>query len=238
MTTPANFSNAYGIICDALYDAGKLQLGDEPDPETLAKCMIRLNRLVNYLQTKGCKLWLITDLAVALTAGQALYTFGPGGTVVMTKPLKVVQAYYLDQYGDNTPLISMSQDEYKRLSNVSQQGALNSYYVDKQQLTLNVYFWQTPDTWAASNGQAHVLLGQQVTNSVNVTDQMNFPVEWGLTLEWGLAALYCVGQPKDVQDLCRTNAALYQEELENWDIEDASTFFQPDPRQNTGSAFR
>jgi hypothetical protein len=132
----------------------------------------------------------------------------------------------------------MSQDEYKRLSNVTQQGALNSYYVDKQQLTLNVYFWQTPDPWHATNGVAHVMIGQQITNAVSITDQMNFPVEWGLTLEWGLAHQSSTGQPKEVQDRCKEMALMYQDELENWDVEDASVFMQPDPRAQTGSAFR
>ena len=142
---PAGISNAYGIICDAMIDVGKLRKGDEPDGETVAEYMRRLNKLINYYMTQGLKLWLTYDLALTLvppissTVGVPLYTLGPTGTVVMQKPLRVISAYYLDIYNNQRPLISMSySDEYKRLSNVVAPGAVSSYAVDKQQNTLNV----------------------------------------------------------------------------------------------------
>ena len=241
--TDPNFQNAYGIICDAMIETGKLRNGNMPDSEDLVRNMRRLNRLINYLITQGCKLWLIQDTAITLLppistlVGVALYTLGPTGTVPMVKPLRVISGYYLDIYGSQRPLIPLSYpNEYRNLSQVLQPGSINSYAVDKQQLTLNVYFWNAPDAWTAANGTAHLLLEVPVTQFTGVTDQMNFPIEWGMALMWGLSDQLSGGAPAKVQERCKANAEQYIEALTNWDVEDAPTQFTPDPRmyQNTG----
>jgi hypothetical protein len=73
-------------------------------------------------------------------------------------------------------------------------------------------------------------------NFTGVTDNMMFPPEWSIALEWLLADQLSVGQPIAVIGKCAANAKKYQEALENWDVEDADTIFQPDQRiyQNLG----
>jgi hypothetical protein len=235
---------AYGIICDAMKDVGKLRAGDTPDSEAITENMRRLNKLVNFYMTQGLKLWLIEDLAITLlppvssTQGVALYTLGPLGTVPMQKPLRVLStgSYYLDQNNNQRPLINISYQEYKNLSNVLQPGSINSFAVDKQQETLNVYFWNAPDAFTAANGTAHLIIEQSVTNFIQITDQMNFPIEWGLLLEWGLADQLSTGQPTTVIARAASMEMKYRTALEDWDVEDADTLFQPDQRlqQNVG----
>jgi hypothetical protein len=239
MTTPNTIMTGYGIICDAMKDVGKLRAGSTPDGEIIAEYQRRLNKLINYFMTQGCKLWLIEDLALTLvppispTQGVALYTLGPGGTVPMQKPLRVISAYYAYNNGNQYPLIPMSYpDEYTRLSELLQPGAVNSYAVNKQQATLNVYLWNPPDAFTVANGTVHLLIEQSVTNFTGVTDLMNFPIEWGLTLEWGLADQISTGQPTTIIARAAAMAQKYQEALENWDVEDADTMFQPDQRMN------
>jgi hypothetical protein len=234
MTTTVNpvYSTAYQIIIDGMKDVGKLREGGVPDPDILQEYMRRLNKLLNYYQTRGLKLWLIQDFSVTLISGTALYTFGPGGTIVMPKPLRVISGYYVDINNNQRPLISMSfPDEYKRLSNVQQPGSINSYAVDKQQTTLNVYFWQTPDVFTAANGTAHLLMEQQCQNLVNLSDSMTFPVEWSLLLEWGFANQISSGAPTTMIARAAAMESKYLEDLEGWDVEDADTMFQPDQRE-------
>lgn len=230
MTTPAD-NTPYGVILDAYLDAGLLQTGDDPSSEQIATGMRRLRDLINVEQTQGLKLWVNVDTAVPLVAAQATYTLAPGGDVDMTKPLRVLQAYYAD---DNTPanrrpLIAMSWNEYLNLGQVAQQGAINSYFVNKQAASLIVTFWPTPSTEAAT-GTAHLLLQVQITNPTTLTETMQFPTEWRMFLHWGLAAEVCTGQPQSVIQRCEQKAALYRRALEDWDVEDAATLFQPDPR--------
>jgi len=228
MTTPA-INTPYAIINDAMHDAGYLQLGQTPNGEQLASNMRRLEDLINTWQTQGLKLWLNVDLPVVLVAGQATYTFGATGTIPMNKPLRVVEAYYIDANAVRRPLIPLAWNDYIRLGNVTNQGAIAQYFVDKQATLLSVRFWLVPDATAAT-GSVHLLLQTQVTNPISLTEAMNFPNEWRMALRWGLADDISTGQPATIMARCQMKAAQYRDMLENFDVEDAPTSFQPDPR--------
>ena len=232
MTAPSD-NTPISIINDAYQDAGLIQQGDSVDPEQLVSGMRRLTGMINLAQTQGLKLWLNVDTEVTLVSGQGTYTFSPTGDVVMAKPLRVIQAYYKDSTGIRRPLVVLSWDDYIRLSQVNQTGAINSYFVNKKQTELSVFFWLIPDATAAT-GTAHLLLQTQVTNFTNVTEEMNFPIEWRLYLEWGLADEICTGQPQAIMDRCEARANAHRIALENWDVEDAPTRVTPDQRSFAG----
>jgi len=212
-----------------MQDAGLLADGDEPNSDQLATNLLRLNDMINLWQTQGLKLFLWQDIAIPLVAGQGLYTVGPAQNVNMTKPLRGLQAYYLSTNNIRRPLVVLSWDEYTRLSQVTQSGSINSYFIDKQSTFLNVHFWLPPDSTDAL-GTGHILFQTQVTNYVSLTDQTAFPQEWFLALRWGLADEISTGQPQPIMDRCEKRAAAYRTALENWDVEDAPTMFVPDQR--------
>lgn len=235
MTTPSD-NTPYAILEDAYSDAGKLSAGETLNGDQITKGMRRLRDLVNTYQTQGLKLWLNSLYTLTLTEGTATYTFGPAGSVVMTKPLRVIMATYVNDDVSRT-LTPLSWNDYLSLSNRAQEGAVTSYFVNKQQTTMNVSLWQVPDATAAE-GTVQLLLQQQVTDPISLTETMNFPVEWRMALHWGLAAELSTGQPQAVIDRCEGKAQTYRKMLEDWDVEDAETRFTPDPRFNMGSRFR
>jgi len=226
------------IIQDAYFDAGLLSEGDSINGEQLVSGMRRLTDLINLWQTQGIKLWLNVDTVIVLLAGTGTYTLGPAGSVVMVKPTRILDAYYLSSDSIRSPLVSLAWADYIQLGQVTQTGQLNSYFVDKQATQLSVTFWPIPDA-AAALGTAHLLLQTQVTNFISVTETMNFPVEWRIALRWGLADELATGQPQAIMDRCQQRAETYRTLLENWDVEDAPVRFTPDQRatQSTG-AFR
>lgn len=238
MTTPA-LNTPFSIISDAYLDAKLIQEGQRVNSDQLVDGMRRLTDMINFWMTRGLKLWLNVDTAVTLVEDQALYEFKPSGDVDMTKPLRVLQGYWLSPQNLRTPLTVMAWEEYLRLSQVTgNSGALNSYFVDKQATSLNVFFWLTPDATAAL-GTAHVLLQTQVTTPINVTETMDFPVEWRMALRWGLADELAGGQPPAIEQRCKERAKFYRESLEDWDVEDAPTRFTPDSRgMYQGARFR
>ena len=233
MTTPA-INTPKSIIDTAMRNAGKLGEGQTPTSEQYAMYMNDLNRLINLWQTQGLKLWLQTDLSVTLISGKGgqgnPYTISSTGDVSMTKPLRVQQGYFMDANGIRRPIYPLSWDEWMRLANTAQTGAVAQYFVDKQATSLNVYLWLIPDDVAAL-GTVHLLLQQQIVNTLNLLDEMNFPAEWGIALVWGLADEICTGQPQAIMDRCQQRAAVYRAMLEDWDVEDAATSFAPDMRQ-------
>jgi len=223
MTSPSN-NNPLSIIQDAYFDAGLIGVGQTVNGEQIVMGMRKLTDLINLWQTQGLKLWLNVDTSITLVAGTATYTLGPGGTVDMTKPLRVVEAYYADANGVRRPLTPLAWADYVRLSTVSQSGSVNSYFVNKQATQLSVLFWPAPDTTAAT-GTGHLVLQTQVTNFINLTETMNFPLEWRIALRWGLADELATGQPQTIMDRCQQRALAYRTMLEDWDVEDAPTRF-------------
>lgn len=244
MTAPAsNTPNA--VIADAMSEAGLLREGATPTPEQYAKYLRRLIDLINVRQTQGLKLWLNVDTNVPLTAGQAVYTFLPGGNVDMTKPLRVLEAYYLyTATNSHRPLTPISWNDLVMLGQTGtltgNQGTISQYFVNKKQSSLEVTFWLCPDTNEAANGSVHLLLQTQVTNPTMLNETVSFPIEWRLALVWGLAAEICTGQPADVIARCEGKAGVYWGMLEGWDVEDAPTRFTVNTVQsgNPGSRFR
>lgn len=225
-------NNAYGIIADAMRDAGKLQKGSMPDSDDLATNMRRLNDIINLWQTQGLKLFLQEEVSVPLTVGQTLYVLGPSGpAVVMPKPPRILQGYILTAVSNvRRPLVLISRDEWERLSQVSgNNGTINSFMVDKQAYATNLNLWPPPDSTEVQN-TATFLMQVQATNPLALTDTMGFPQEWRIALRWGLADDICTGQPQAIMDRCEKNAKKYRDALEDWDVEDAPTEFAVDSR--------
>lgn len=233
MPSPTDSNSANRIIELAMEDACLIGEGNLPESSDYARYMRRLNEIIKLWQTQGLKLWLQYNLPVPLVASQRVYTIGPTGNVVMTKPLRVLDSsYYQDSSGNRRPVYLISQDSYNRLSKPTTQGEITSYFVHKLRDYLEVEVWNTPDTNAAL-GTLYLLIQQQASTVVSLTDTMDFPEEWFIALHWGLAAEICSGQPAEIINRCEAKAAEFREMLENWDVEDASTSFEPDQRNFT-----
>ncbi len=240
MTAPA-LGIPSRIINQAMINAGLRQIGSQPNSDDLALYSNQLKDMINLWQTQGLKLWLEEDYSLQapiLVAGQELYTFGPGGDVNRVKPLRVKSGYYQDSSGNRRDLApTLARTDYNSLSNVTQQGPVNQYYVDKQRDLLRVFLWLTPDTEAVT-GQVHLILHNQVGNFTNLTETIDFPIEWYIALCWGLADEICTGQPKDIMDRCARKTKEYKTALEDWDVEDADTRIVPDMRYSLNNNMR
>ena len=234
MTTPT-INTVYAILTDAYKDAGLRQEGDELTPEQLAEGIRRLRALMLFFQTKGLKLWTQSDQAVTLVAAQNQYTLMPSGSVNMTKPMRVLQGYYLYTATNvHRPIYPMSWEEFIRLGQSgilsANQGTISQYLTEKLYDRLRITFWLCPDTTEAANGVVHLLLQTQITVPTELDEMLQFPDEWTLALRWGLADDLATGQPETIMNRCAQKAEYYRMALEDWDVEDASTSFAPDMR--------
>lgn len=232
----ASVSNTvYGIINDAMFDAGLLQEGSAPNSDHLATNMRRLCDIINLWQTQGLKLFLMEDIAIDLITNQSTYTMKPSGDVNMTKPLRVLQGYVLTTGNIRRPINSMSWDDYMRLSQITgNSGTVSSYFINKLATSLNAFFWNAPNATEAAN-TAHLLVQIQANNPINLEENVSFPQEWRIALRWALADDICTGQPQAIMDRCAARAEAYREALEDWDVEDTVTTFVPDSRINQSS---
>jgi hypothetical protein len=241
MATGTSVSNtAYGIINDAMVDAGILQDGQQPTSDQIAKNLRRLNDIINLWQTYGLKLWLQQEILFPMTANTEAYYFNalqpdPFG---IPKPSRVLQGYCKNITTEiRRPLVPLSVDEWERLGQVSttqNTGFVNSYMVVKNSDSLLVHLWPTPDDAQATTEYCVLLMQLQSTNPVNLTDGTSFPQEWRIALRWALAEDICTGQPQAIVDRCANNARIYREQLEGWDVEDAATYLNVDVRMYQG----
>ena len=226
-------SNTVVRLVQTAYENAKIVgLGQEPNSEQYVKGFNRLADLVATMQTEGMKIFTLNEYvlqAPTLALGVGTYSFGPTGTVVMTKPYRVEQAWFEDANGAKRPLIPLSWQEWSVLSQTSQQGSINQYLEDRQETLINIRLWQTP-TADQLTGSVHILWRQQLITSANLTDDTQFPREWFLALSWMLADELCTGQNEVIQAKCAQKAAYYKDKLEGQDIEQAGVFFVPDSR--------
>ena len=220
-------------------DAGRLQMGETPSGDVLVDALGRLSDLINTLQTQGLKLWLNQIQSITLTAGTADYSLGPSGTIMAVKPLRAVEGWFVAPDGQRRPLMPLALSDYYNLGNLTQEGAVNSFLVDKQLSNLVIRLWQVPDATAAL-GRVDLLLQTQAIATPELDETVSFPVEWFLALRWSLADELASGQPQLIIERCMAKAREYRAMLEGWDVEDASTRFQPNTLGGglRGSRFR
>lgn len=222
-------------ITDAMVDAGLLMEGASPSSDQQTKNLRRLNDLIELWQTQGLKLWLERDVSVTLVASTSNYTVTSSGSRVM----RITQAYWLSSAGNKTPVNTISREEYTRLSNTTNTGAVTSIFVEKLATSTKIWTWLVPDATAAA-GTLHVIGQVTVPNFTLTTDDLtiSFPKEWAIALRWGLADEICTGQPESIMQRCASKAAMFRDALENWDVEDASTRFEAAYPGTQPSSFR
>ena len=227
MAAPASLYTPLRMIRQALKDCGRLQTGEEPKGEVLADALERIYDQINFLQTRGLKLWLNAILSITPVLGTSLYTLGPGGSLLTVKPMRVLEGWRVRSTGERSPLNLLSWNEYYRLGNLTTSGVTNSFFVDKQATNLLVRLWPVPDA-ATVAGTIELLVQGQALAPTELDETVSFPVEWFMALRWLLADELSSGQPAVIMDRCAGKAAFYRQALEDWDVEDAPTKFQPD----------
>jgi hypothetical protein len=168
-----------------------------------------------------------------------LYTFGPGGDEDMRKPFRVEFGYATQGSELNRRQITpIAYHDWTALSNITQEGLVTQYFVDKQLTLLNVHLWLVPDSSQVDDGSVHLVMRTKAEHLTNLTETMTFPPEWYLALRWALAAELCSGQSVNIQNRCEANSAKYIDALEGWDIEDVSVQIQADLSQTQSRSFR
>jgi hypothetical protein len=219
-------NTAYGIINDAMHDAGLLREGSAPNSEQLASYMRRLCDIINLWQTQGIKLFLLEEETITLVDGTNSYTVQTG--TFPEKDLRIIQGRIVTPDGVYRTINSLSWQEWNTLPQVNE-GAVTGYFVNKQATTLTVKVWNTPDATEALNSLV-LLVQRQAANPINLETNVSFPQEWRIALRWGLADDICTGQPETIMNRCASRAKVYREALEDWDVEDTQTTFAPDMR--------
>jgi hypothetical protein len=240
MTTTATYSVTASTLIDAsLRGLGVLESGDTADATTLTNCTTVLNMMLKDWQTDGIKLWTVTEYTLPLVLNQTSYTIGEGGTYNLNqpKPLRLIGAFLRNVGTTPTvdiPMQIISRQEYNLLGSKSSTGQVNSVYYEPLNTYGTLKVFLTPDYTTSTNYQLYLIVQRPIYDIANSTDVPDLPSEWFQALRWGLmselAPEYGINEQRMTFFINR--AQQFKDRLTGWDVENASTFFQPDMRSN------
>ncbi|MGB1214610.1 MAG: hypothetical protein ACPG4X_14695 [Pikeienuella sp.] len=162
-------------------------------------------------------------LSGAASTGNQVFAY----TNKINRPLRLIDAQRTDDADVDTPIIVFSHQEYQQTPNKTEDGKSNNIYYHPQRPQGVVYLWPRPET-AADRVRMTVELPIEDFDATSNTP--DFPTEWLDALVYNLGARlipdYAV--PADVASDVRMMAAELFDDVLNWDVEEASTYFQPD----------
>lgn len=228
------------VINSALRLQGWLDYTQTAPAQVVTNMAQALQIMIKAWASKGLKVWTIETLTLPLVAGQSKYTIGPtGADLAANRPLRIEQAYVrlnpTSTAPQDTSLIMVSKNEYNKLGNKSAQGVPNQYFYDPQLGTAlatprgDLYLYLTPDSTIAASYNVKLFSRRQIMDISSASANFDFPQEWFQALRWGLAKETSLENqiPEGVADRISTQATQYLKEMEDWDREYASIYFQP-----------
>ncbi len=209
------------------------------DATLVTNASFNLNLIVKHMATKGIKLWTIQEYPLDYVAGTEIYSIYEGATLPnlsAPRPIKLIQAFIRNNTDPtlpiDTPLRLISQQEYYTLGSKQSTGITNSIYMEVLKTLSNVYVWLNPDITTEDNYQLHLIAQRQIEDLTAPSTVMDFPNEWYNCLVWSLADDLAIEfeVPANHRQELSAKAAMYKDELEAWDTEYTSTYFQVDNR--------
>jgi len=172
--------------------------------------------------------------ALLANAGGSNYKVGDvltmsGGTFVT--PATVTVDSLLNTYID-LPMSILSEQEYNILGSKYNTGTVNSVFYKPSVLNGTVKVFLTPNASTATTYELHMTVQRPIEDITTANQTFDFPSEWYQCLRWGLASELGAdyGLPIDRLGGVIQRAEQYKQRLMAWDVEYASTFFQPDIR--------
>lgn len=229
---PATFSVTRDeIIASSLRLLGQLGEGLTPSAEDYFNCAQSLNMMIKAWMTNGLQLWKVTDVMVALVAGQSVYTIGPTGDVISDRPLRIIQAFRRDNTINSLDieLSIWSRSEYMNIGNKLTPAAMpTAVYYQPTMGNGTLYVYPTPFTPLITGDIVHLIAHLPISDVVSAASVPEFPNEWFQCLKWGLAAEIGLeyGAPPRVMDRVDTKADMYYKAMENWgSAEEAISYF-------------
>lgn len=144
----------------------------------------------------------------------------------INRPLRVIDAQRTSAEDVDTPIITVSHEEYQRLPNKTDTGKTNELYYQPLRDTGIVNLWPEPETAADRIRMTALLPIEDMDSNPNNPD---FPQEWLDALVWGLAARLApsYGVPRQRYQEIKAEAESLYSGILMWDQEPESVYFQP-----------
>lgn len=219
---------AYEIIGVAV--DGEALNGDDIDVAQRA-----LNVMIKAWMAHGLNLWLRDTQSIPLVQGQASYTLGPTGDVVMVRPKRILEMNRkTTSDGHEINMVPLSRNEYEFLPNKSTQGTPVQYNYNPTLTNGTLYVWPTATATEATNLTLEIVYETEVEDLDSSLDNVDFPPEWIEAIIYNLAVRLAPINSLDIKErsFLRAEAKEMLDLVLNFDTENESMFIQPNYRSN------
>lgn len=117
-----------------------------PSTPQTANGLEALNDLLSSLSADGLIIPYTTSETFTLVVGTASYTWGSGGTITTTRPLRVIDAYIRDSNGVDYPVdVTMTEKEYDAIADKDASARPTRLYYNPQFTLGKIYLDYAPD---------------------------------------------------------------------------------------------
>ena len=216
------------VISGALRKLSVLSGGSSPETYQINDAAQALNAMVKGLQVDGMPVWAIKEYTFTTVANTSTYNIGNSQTLNTPMPLKLVQAYRVENTGaTNTPLNIYTHYDYDLLPINSTTGEpVNIYYQPLSTYGV-VKLWPTP---IDANTTITLIYQRPFEDMNSSTDDFDFPPYWTEALIYGLAWRLSpeYGIPLQDRQLLQKEAEYFHQQALSFGTEEGSWFFQPD----------
>lgn len=215
------------VITSALRKLAVLPSGGSATAAQISDAADALNAIVKAFQADGMPLWKITSHTFTVTSGTADYSIGVGQTLNTSKPLKVLQAFYIQSGGENTPMNVYNRYDYNDLPRELATGTPINLYYQPGRINGTINLWPIPND---STTEIEIHYQSMFEDMDSASNDFDFPSEWVqaliYALAWSLAPEY--GIPPTDRGILQAEAKYWHEYVLSMGGEEGSLFMQPD----------
>jgi hypothetical protein len=216
------------VINSALRKISVTAGGSSPATFEVTNAAEALNAMIKGFQADGMPVWAIKEYTFSTVASTGTYDIGTGQTLNTPMPLKVIQAYRIEDTGAvNVPINVYNHYDYNLLPvNASAGEPVNLFY---QPLSTygTLKLWPTPSDATTT---ITLIYQRPFEDMTSATDDFDFPAYWTEALIYGLAWRLSpeYGTPIQDRSLIQKEAEYFHQQALSFGTEEGSMFFQPD----------
>jgi hypothetical protein len=218
------------LAADALSGATTISVDSISGIANLDKIGIVQNTgTVRWTTVSGAPSGSSVVLAAGLTANAATDNHVYAFTTNLPRPLQVVEAQLRNADEIDIPVQIISRQEYQDLPNKSSTGVVTQIYYNPQRDKGYLYTWPVSDT---ANSRLIFTAYLPLEDFDAAGDTPDFPQEWydplAFNLAVELAPMYGVVGDEKLELAAQAKA--YLNDVQAWNVEEESIYFQPDTR--------
>jgi len=169
-------------------------------------------------------------LTAASSSGAKVYVY----QTKINRPEEINSLRVRTSDGNDNQTTTLARDTYFNIPVKTTQATPNQWYYDKQLSCGDVYLWPTPNSVAETVKFTYQKMFFDIDSAATDAD---FPTEWldAIILNLALRMARIKGKDKEFREQLRRDAQDALDDVQGYDREDASIYFQPATSINLGS---